>query len=150
MVVKNHYVFCDPTKLREVFLNILSNAYKYTNPGGKVNMHLEEIESVRDGYAVYQTTITDTGIGMSEEFLPHIFEEFSREHNTTDNKIEGTGLGMPIVKRLVDFMDGTIEVRSKKGIGTTVIVTLPHRIAEKTDLVTHTGEEQNPNRNRRN
>ena len=113
-------------------------------------MHLEEIESVRDGYAVYQTTITDTGIGMSEEFLPHIFEEFSREHNTTDNKIEGTGLGMPIVKRLVDFMDGTIEVRSKKGIGTTVIVTLPHRIAEKTDLVTHTGEEQNPNRNRRN
>lgn len=145
VVVKNQYVFCDPIKLREVFLNILSNAYKYTGPGGKVNMHLEEIESDREGYALYQTTITDTGIGMSEEFLPHVFEEFSREHNTTDNKIEGTGLGMPIVKRLIDFMDGTIEIRSKKNVGTTVIVTLPHRIAEKTDLVTHPGVEQNPN-----
>ncbi|MGN0715151.1 MAG: ATP-binding protein [Anaerovoracaceae bacterium] len=142
--VNNHYVFCDPIKLREVFLNILSNAYKYTSPGGSVNMHLEEIPSLREGYAMYQTTITDTGIGMSEEFLPHIFEEFSREHNTTDNKIEGTGLGMPIVKRLVDFMDGTIEIKSEKGVGTSVIVTLPHRIAEKSDLVNHAAAEINP------
>ena len=144
IVVNHHYVFCDPIKLREVFLNILSNAYKYTNPGGKVNMHLEEIPSDREGYALYQTTITDTGIGMSEDFLPHIFEEFSREHNTTDNKIEGTGLGMPIVKRLVEFMDGTIEVKSEKGVGTTVVVTLPHRIAEKSNLITHAGVELDP------
>ena len=111
--------------LKDVFLNILSNAYKYTNPGGKVNMRLEEIECDREEYVLYKTTITDTGIGMSEEYFPHMFEEFSREHNTTDNKIEGTGLGMPIVKRLVEFMDGIIEVHSEKNVGTTVTVCVP-------------------------
>jgi signal transduction histidine kinase/ActR/RegA family two-component response regulator len=136
--VQHSYVLCDPIKLREVFINILSNAYKYTNPGGKVNMHLEEIPSDREGYAMYQTTISDTGIGMAEDFLPHIFEEFSRENNTTDNKIEGTGLGMPIVKRLIDFMEGTIVVKSKKGEGSTFIVTIPHKIADKSDLVEKT------------
>jgi signal transduction histidine kinase/ABC-type amino acid transport substrate-binding protein/ActR/RegA family two-component response regulator len=142
--VEHHYVFCDPIKLREVFLNILSNAYKYTNRGGSVDMLLEEIPGDREGYAVYQTTISDTGIGMTEEFLPHIFEEFSRENNTTDNKIEGTGLGMPIVKRLVDFMEGTIEVRSEKGQGSTFIITIPHRVAERADLADHSGVEMNP------
>lgn len=144
VVVQNHYVFCDPIKLKDIFLNVLSNAYKYTNPGGKVNMHLEEIPCDREGYALYQTTISDTGIGMSEEFLPHVFEEFARENNTTDNKIEGTGLGMPIVKRLVECLDGTIEVKSKKGVGTTIIITLPHRIAEKSDLGIHEGVEFDP------
>ncbi|MGN0649998.1 MAG: ATP-binding protein, partial [Oscillospiraceae bacterium] len=143
--VTNHYVYCDPIKLREVFLNILSNAYKYTNPGGSVNMLLEEIPSDREGYALYRTTITDTGIGMSEDFLPHVFEEFSREHNTTDNKIEGTGLGMPIVKRLVEVMDGTIEIKSQKDVGTTVIITLPHRIAQKSNLIAHPEVELDPN-----
>jgi signal transduction histidine kinase/ActR/RegA family two-component response regulator len=135
--VEHQYVLCDPIKLREVFINILSNAYKYTETGGKVHMQLEEIPSNREGYAMYQTTISDTGIGMAEDFLPHIFEEFSRENNTTDNKIEGTGLGMPIVKRLIDFMEGTIEVYSKKGEGSTFIVTIPHKIAYKSDLTTH-------------
>jgi signal transduction histidine kinase/ActR/RegA family two-component response regulator/type 1 fimbria pilin len=142
--VEHPYVFCDPIKLREVFINILSNAYKYTEPGGKVNMHLEEIPSDREGYAFYQTSISDTGIGMDEAFIPHIFEEFSRESNTTDNKIEGTGLGMSIVKRLINFMEGTIEVKSEKGKGTTFIVTIPHRIADKSDLTDHTGVEMNP------
>ena len=144
VIVNNRYVFCDPIKLREIFLNILSNAYKYTESGGKVNMRLEEIPCDRDGYALYKTTITDTGIGMSEEFLPHIFEEFTREHNTTDNKIEGTGLGMPIVKRLVEFLDGTIEVHSREGVGTSVEVTLPHRIAEKSDLISTVNFECDP------
>ena len=144
ITVKNHYVYCDPIKLREVFINILSNAYKYTNPGGKVNMLLEEIEYDREGYALYRTTITDTGIGMSEDFLPHVFEEFSREHNTTDNKIEGTGLGMPIVKRLVEVMEGTIEIKSKKDAGTTVIVILPHRIAEKSAITVRPKVELDP------
>jgi signal transduction histidine kinase/ActR/RegA family two-component response regulator len=144
VIVDHPYVFCDPIKLREVFLNVLSNAYKYTNSGGSVNMHLEEIPSDREGYAIYQTTISDTGIGMSEEFLPHIFEEFSRENNSTDNKIEGTGLGMPIVKRLVDFMEGTIEVRSEKGKGSSFIITIPHRIADRGDLVEHTAAEIRP------
>ena len=132
--VTNHYVFCDPIKLREVFINILSNAYKYTPSGGKVQMLLNEIPSDRDGYAMYQTTITDTGIGMSEDYIPHIFEEFTREHTSTENKVEGTGLGMPIVKKLLDIMGGAIEVKSKLGKGSTFIVTIPHRIAERSDL----------------
>jgi signal transduction histidine kinase/ActR/RegA family two-component response regulator len=144
--VEHHYVFCDPIKLREVFLNILSNAYKYTDRGGMVNMCLEEIPSDRVGYAIYQTTISDNGIGMAKEFLPHIFEEFSREQNTTDNKIEGTGLGMPIVKRLVEFMEGTITVTSEKGKGSTFVVTIPHRIADRADLINHAGTEVNPER----
>ncbi|MDO4502529.1 MAG: transporter substrate-binding domain-containing protein [Coriobacteriia bacterium] len=133
--VEHHCVFCDPTKLREIFANILSNAYKYTEPGGTVHMELREAPCDRPGWTLYRTTITDTGIGMAPEFLPHIFEEFSREHNTTDAKIEGTGLGMPIVKRLVDLLEGTIEVTSEKGQGTTFVVTIPHRIASEDDLV---------------
>ncbi|MDO4488800.1 MAG: response regulator [Eubacteriales bacterium] len=142
--VKNHYVYCDPIKLREVFTNILSNAYKYTEPGGKVHMLLEEIPSEREGYASYRTTITDTGIGMSEDFLPHLFEEFARENNSTDSKVEGTGLGMPIVKRLVELMDGTVEVKSKKGEGTEFIVVLSHKIADKSSLIDHEGVEVDP------
>ncbi len=132
--VEHHYVFCDPIKLREVFINIISNAYKYTKSGGTVKMVLDELPSGKEGYVVYKTTISDTGMGMSEEFIPHIFEEFSREHTTTDIKIEGTGLGMPIVKRLVDFMGGTIEVHSQKDKGSTFIVTISHRIASKSDI----------------
>ena len=129
--VQYNSILCDPTKLREVFINIISNAYKYTQPGGSVNMLITELPCEREGYALYRTTITDTGIGMSEDFLPHIFEEFSRENNTTDNKIEGTGLGMPIVKRLLELMGGSIEVQSQQGEGTTVTVTVPHRIVER-------------------
>jgi CheY-like chemotaxis protein len=104
-------------------------------------MRLEEIPCRSEGYVLYKTTISDTGMGMAEDFLPHIFEEFSRENNTTENKIEGTGLGMPIVKRLVDLMDGTIEVTSKKGVGSTFIVTLPHKIAHESDLVENSAVE---------
>lgn len=128
MDVQHDMVFVDPTKLREIYYNILSNAFKYTEKGS-VSMNLKEIPCKREGYALYQTTITDTGMGMSDDFLPHLFEEFSRENNTTDNKIEGTGLGMPIVKRLVELMEGTIEVTSQKGVGTTFVVTIPHKIA---------------------
>jgi len=131
-LVEHHCVYIDPTKVREVLYNILSNAYKYTEKGS-VSMVLREIPSTREGYALYQTTISDTGMGMSKEFLPHLFEEFSREKNTTENKIEGTGLGMPIVKRLVELMEGTIEVTSQKGVGTTFVVTLPHKIADKAE-----------------
>ncbi|MDO4489194.1 MAG: transporter substrate-binding domain-containing protein, partial [Eubacteriales bacterium] len=132
--VEHAYVYCDPIKLREIFVNILSNACKYTNPGGRVDMSLTELPSDREGYALYRTVISDTGVGMSEEFLPHVFEEFSRERNTTDSKIEGTGLGMPIVKKLVELLGGSIDVKSKKGEGTTITVTLSHRIASKEDV----------------
>ena len=131
--VEHQDVICDETKLREIFLNILSNALKYTPSGGKVSMDLTEIPSDRPGYAIYQTVIEDTGIGMSEEFLPHLFEEFTRERSSTESKLNGTGLGMPIVKKLVALMQGTIEVESKVGKGTKITVTLPHRIAQDED-----------------
>ncbi|MDO4460274.1 MAG: transporter substrate-binding domain-containing protein [Clostridia bacterium] len=133
--VTHPYVYSDAPKLREVFANILSNAYKYTLSGGHVNMDLKELPGETEDTVLYRTTISDSGIGMSEEFLPHIFEEFTRENNTTDTKIEGTGLGMPIVKRLVDMLNGTIEVTSQKNRGTTFVVTIPHRIAEKPKFV---------------
>lgn len=131
--VEHTKVLCDATKLREIFLNILSNAFKYTPAGGKVTMRLKEIPSDRPGYAIYRTEIEDTGIGMSEEFLPHIFDEFERERTSTDSHIIGTGLGMAIVKKLVDFMDGTITVESKIGKGTKFTVTLPHQIISVED-----------------
>ena len=126
-------VFCDTVKLREIFLNILSNALKYTPAGGRVTMNLKELPSVIPGYARYETTITDTGIGMSKEFLPHIFETFAREKTSTESKVVGTGLGMPIVKQLVDLMKGSINIVSESGKGTTVTVCLDHRIATEAD-----------------
>ena len=132
--VEHAEVICDETKLREIFLNILSNALKYTPPGGKVTMKLTEVPSDRPGYAMYRTEIADTGIGMSEEFIPHLFEEFTRERSSTESKLNGMGLGMAIVKKLVDLMQGTIEVESQIGKGTKFTITLPHRIAANRDV----------------
>ncbi|MDO4476132.1 MAG: ATP-binding protein [Lachnospiraceae bacterium] len=129
--VEHAEVYVDETKLREVFLNILSNAVKYTPEGGRISMKVRELPSEREGYVVYQTVIEDTGKGMSEEFLPHLFEEFSREYSSTESRIEGTGLGMPIVKKLVDAMQGTITADSRVGEGTRITITLPHRMAEE-------------------
>lgn len=134
-LVVHHNVYCDPTKMREIFMNLLSNAYKYTKPGGKVHVRLRELPSNREGYGIFETSVSDTGVGMSAEYLAHIFEEFSRENTSTANKIEGTGLGMPIVKRLVELMGGTIRVSSEKGVGTTFVVVLPHRIADEPENV---------------
>ena len=130
VTVQNRYYYGDRVKLSEVFLNILSNAYKYTDAGGRISLSVKELPGEKPGYILLQTTIADTGIGMSEEYQPRIFEEFSREHTVTENKIEGTGLGMPIVKKLVDLMEGTIEVESRLGKGTIFTVSIPHRIAE--------------------
>ncbi|GEM_PF-3376567 len=127
-------VYVDQVKAKEIILNLVSNAYKYTPEGGKVSLSCRELPSDKPGYAVFQNTISDTGIGMSHEFLPRLFEEFSREKTSTDNKIQGTGLGMPIVKRLVDLMGGTINVESELGKGTTIVVTLTHRIADGDSL----------------
>lgn len=132
--VRSEYYYGDKVKLSEIFLNIISNAYKYTEAGGTIFLYVKELECKKQGYIKLQTMITDTGIGMSEEYLPKIFEEFSREHTSTENKIEGTGLGMPIVKKLVDLMDGRIEVQSKLGKGTTFTVTIPHKIAQVQDV----------------
>lgn len=129
--VEHSRVWCDFAKVQEIFCNILSNAVKYTPENGTITMRLKEIPSDKEGYAVYQTEIEDTGIGISKEFLPHLFDEFERERNTTQSKIGGTGLGMPIAKKLVDIMGGSITVDSEAGRGTRVTVMIPHRIAEE-------------------
>lgn len=128
--VQHANVICDAVKLREVLFNIYSNAVKYTPAGGSISMIVEELPMDKPGHSLYRTTIEDTGIGISQEFLPHIFEEFTREHSSTESKIHGTGLGMPIVKKLVEFMNGTIEVESRLGQGTKITIVLPHRWAE--------------------
>ncbi len=128
--VEHSCVWCDSTKLQEIFFNLISNAVKYTPEGGTISMRLRELPSDREEYAVYQAEIEDTGIGMSKDFLPRIFDEFTRERNTTQSKIGGTGLGMPIVKKLADLMGGSILVESEEGKGTRFTVTLPFKIAE--------------------
>ena len=115
-------------------MNLLSNAYKYTPAGGSVTLSLRELPSDKPGYVLFETVVADTGIGMSAEFLPHIFEEFSRENSVTESKIQGTGLGMPIVKKLVELMDGTITVESKLGEGTTFTVRLYHRLSDESAM----------------
>ncbi len=126
----HRYVYHDATKMAQIMFNIVSNAVKYTPEGGSIDIYFSETPSEREGWADFTSVIKDTGIGISKEFLPHIFDSFSRERSATDSKIVGTGLGMGIVKSLVELMDGTINVESELGKGTTVTVTIPHRIAE--------------------
>lgn len=126
---------CDISKLRVIFLNLLSNAIKYTPSGGSIRLELDELPSDREGYALFRTVIADTGIGINPEFLPHIFEEFSREKNSTVSGVLGAGLGMSVVKKLVDLMGGTITVESSLGKGTSVTIIIPHRIVEREELL---------------
>lgn len=130
IAVEHRSLICDGTKIREIFVNLISNAIKYTPRGGSVEVNVNELPCEREGFARIQTVVTDTGIGMSKEYLPTIYDSFSRERNTTMGKVAGTGLGMAIVKELVTMMGGTIEVRSELGEGTTFTVTLDHKIAE--------------------
>ena len=132
--VQHRYAFCDITKLQQIYLNIVSNAIKYTPADHAITVSVIEVPSHKENYARYIFVCEDTGYGMSEEFLPHIFEEFTREHTTTENKICGTGLGLSIVKSMVDLMDGTIIVESIKGKGTKFTVDIALQIASKEDF----------------
>lgn len=127
-------IIADNTKMRQIFLNVIGNAAKYTPAGGKVSMNVTELPCDKPGYATFQSVIEDNGIGMSEEYLPHIFDAFERERSTTVSKIAGTGLGLPIVKKLVEMMGGIIKVESKQGVGTRFTITLTHRIATDADM----------------
>ena len=121
--IKHHHIICDKTKLREIVLNILSNAIKYTPEGGNVELLIQEI-SFENNKVKYHFIIIDNGIGMKEDFLPHIFEEFAREKTSTESKVPEVGLGLPIVKSLIDMMNGTIQVESKLNKGTKFTVEL--------------------------
>ncbi len=120
--VLDENIYCDKLRLNQVLLNLLSNAVKYTQAGGIVSMRVTEKISSSSDYAHYEFCIKDTGVGMSEEFVSHIFEPFEREKNSMVSGIQGTGLGMAITKNIVDMMNGSIEVKSKQGVGTEVTV----------------------------
>ena len=128
--IEHKHVMADVTKVEEIFVNILSNAVKYTPSNGSITVDVDELECNEPGYMVVRTSIMDTGIGMSPEYLDKIFESFSRERTTTTSKISGTGLGMAIVKKYVDLLGGTIDVKSELGKGSTFIVTLKYKIAD--------------------
>lgn len=123
-------VIADELHVSQILMNILSNAIKYTNKGGKVIFSVDQIQDCDAGCAKYKFTVSDNGIGMSKEFLSRIYESFARERNATISGIEGTGLGMAIVKKLVDYLGGKIHIESELNVGTTVEVTLQFRLVE--------------------
>ena len=135
MNVEHEHVLTDVTKVKEIFVNILSNAIKYTPSGGSVMMSVDELPCDELGYMIVRNRVSDTGIGMSQDYMTKIFDAFTREHNTTKSKIAGTGLGMSIVRKYVDLLGGTIDVESELGKGSTITVTLKHKIADESYYV---------------
>ncbi|WP_418442819.1 transporter substrate-binding domain-containing protein [Blautia sp.] len=133
--VEHEHILTDTTKVKEIFVNILNNAIKYTPSGGSVMINIDELVCDEPGYMMVRTRVSDTGIGMSQDYLTKIFDAFTRERNTTKSKITGSGLGMSIVKRYVDLLGGTIDVESEPGKGSTFTVTLKHRIADESYYV---------------
>lgn len=128
------YVYGSPLHLRQIYLNILGNSIKYNKPGGTVRGKMEVV-NVDKNKVVYRYTISDTGIGMSREFMNNIFDPFSQEHSDARSVYQGTGLGMTIAKRLIDKMNGTIQITSEIGVGSTFVITIPFDIAHETDLL---------------
>ena len=129
----NPLVWCDAIKLQQILVNVLNNAVKFTPSGGMITFSCIQ-RMIAPGFAAYKFTVTDTGIGMTEEFQKHAFEAFERERTSTESKTEGTGLGLAIVKKLVDLMHGDVVIQSKSGQGTKIQITLPLRIATENQL----------------
>lgn len=129
------YVYVDVSHLSEIFINIISNAIKYTNTGGVINCDISQTPGKKNGWCDVIITVKDNGIGMSDQFLKHIYEPFERERNSTISRIEGSGIGMGIVKRLVELMDGSVDVQSKIGEGSAFTVTIPCKIASKEESI---------------
>lgn len=128
--VKHRYIIGDETKIKEILLNVISNSVKYTKRGGRIDVSVREMPGTTPETVIYKVVVADTGIGMSKEYLPHIFETFTREKTSTEAKVAGTGLGLPIVKSLLDMMGGQIEVESVLGKGTTITMTVEFPIAQ--------------------
>ncbi len=128
--VENPFVHCDENRFGRVFTNLMSNAMKFTPEGGTVTIFVEQLKSEKEGYGFYRFKLSDTGIGISEEFLPKIFEPFERERTSTISRVEGTGLGMAIVKGIIDAAGGTIRVESELGKGTTFIIEMYLELVE--------------------
>ena len=128
------YIYADIPHLTEVCTNLVSNAVKYTGAGGTIRCGITQKPGEKEGWCDTVVTVADNGIGMSQEFQKHIFEPFERERTSTVSKVEGSGIGMGIVKKLVELMGGTVEVESKIGVGSTFTVTIPCRIASEDEI----------------
>ena len=128
--MEKEYLHADQLRLNQIYINILSNAIKYTEPGGSVSVDMKEEESQKEGCVRLTYIVADTGIGMSPEYMEHMYQPFSRQTDSRVNSIQGTGLGLAITKQMVDLMEGTIECQSEQGKGTTFTVTLDIPIAE--------------------
>ena len=144
MELQHPKVYCDVLKVREITMNLLSNAVKYTPEGGTIHFTIRELPYEREGYALFQTVVEDTGIGISKEYIPHLFEAFTREKSSSESGIIGTGLGLRIVKKFVDLMEGSIVVESEIGEGTRFTVTIPHRIATANEYISEENAKELP------
>lgn len=144
MELQHPKVYCDVLKIQEITMNLLSNAVKYTPEGGTIHFIIRELPYEREGYALFQTVVEDTGIGISKEYIPHLFEAFSREKSSSESGIIGTGLGLRIVKKFVDLMEGSIVVESEIGEGTRFTVTIPHRIATANEYISEENAKELP------
>jgi CheY-like chemotaxis protein len=131
---KNQYVYADKVKIQQILLNVVSNAIKFTREHGLVRVSLRDCAHETPGMCNVEIVVEDTGVGISEEFMPRIFDEFEREQTALTRNVEGTGLGLSIVKKLVDLMHGTVKVTSRVGEGTRVVLTLPLRTANEDDV----------------
>ena len=129
--ISDEYLLGDTVRLNQIFTNILSNSIKFTPRGGKLKLEIKQLTLAPTGYGHFRFVFSDNGIGMDQEFLPHLFTPFERSQTSNTDNIEGTGLGMAITKNIVDLMGGTIEVTSAAGSGTTFTVTLPLKLADK-------------------
>ena len=132
--IRHANVYCDALKIREIIMNLLSNAVKYTSEGGKIVLDIDEKPSARDGFMTLQIRVSDNGIGISKEYIPHIFDAFTRERSSSESGIIGTGLGLHIVKSFVDLMNGDISVESESGKGTCFTVEISCRKVPEEEL----------------
>ena len=128
--VQDMYIYCDKLRVKEILVNLLGNAVKYTQTGGSISLRIIQNPCEKENFGNYEIHVKDNGCGMSEEFLQKIFEPFERQANSTISGIQGTGLGMTIIKGFVDAMGGTIDIKSEENKGTEIIVRLCQRIAE--------------------
>lgn len=127
-VIPYPYIYGSPLHLRQIFLNIYGNCIKYNRPDGKITTIVDNLEE-HGSICTYRWTITDTGIGMSQEFLEHVFDPFAQEKNDARSMYHGTGLGMAIVKGLIDQMGGSIEITGEEGVGSEFVIVIPFEIA---------------------
>lgn len=132
--VVHEKIFCDQTRLNQIMLNLISNSIKHTNVGGKITVTVKEITSRKDGYGSFDFIIKDDGMGMSEEYVAHIFDPFEKEENTSKSVLQGTGLTMAITKNLIDMMQGDIRISSQVGVGSEVVISLDFKLQNESNV----------------